>query len=630
MTLLTAESVSKRFPDSLILEKVSFALTDRDRIALVGPNGTGKTTLLELLAGLGEVDAGSIVRSRECIIDYVQQEKTAFLDLSLYDYVAEARQDLLDMHDRIEKLQHSLEGHPDDSRTLANLGDLQQRFEREGGFELENKVKTILTGLGFEQERFGEPLANFSGGEKNRAGLGRALAGKGNLLLLDEPTNHLDMESTRWLEEYLLTAPRACVVVSHDRAFLAVVAGRVWELSDGRIENYTGGFEHYLKEREERRRLAAHRYKHQQEEIARVEEFIRRNMAGQKTKQAQSRQKSLARIKRLPPPKKDSSRNKIDVKSTGRSGALVLRVSELVLGYDGLAVIKESDFELYRGDKAGLVGRNGSGKSTLIKAILGELSPVGGSIELGYNVEVAYFDQNLSDLPTAGTVLDALWEVAPSADANRTRSFLARFGYSGVDVFKSVSSLSGGEKTKLCLARMLYHPANLIILDEPTNHLDIDAREALEEGLIGYDGTLLVVSHDRAFLEKVTNKTLLLRDGRTKLYDGSYSQTEFSGQQSGAVSSKPNAQPSKQSYLAFKEQSRRRSRLKKKIETTRSEIAKSERKLLELEESLHGGIPANDWERLSEVAQMKSDTEQKILELYVELEQLTKEAGDDS
>ena len=523
MTLVAAENVSKAYNDQIILSSASFTIGNTDRVGLVGKNGIGKTTLLEILAGKTRPDNGQITKSRSCQVDYIEQEKTDYLDFTLFDFVEAARQDLLEARREISNLEDYLAANPHDDSALTRLGSLQERFEAGGGFDFENEIKIILTGLGFDENRYYDRVRNFSGGEKNRAGLARVLAGNGNLLLLDEPTNHLDIESTAWLEEYIKKLDKACIIVSHDRAFLTATVSEVWEMAFGEIERYAGGFEQYLSERHERKRLAEHHYRHQQQEIKRIEEFIRRNMAGQKTKQAQSKLKYLNKIKRLPPPKQDASGPAIQVESSGRSFAHVLSVEDMVAGYGDTPVVEDVSFDIYRGEKVALVGRNGSGKSTLLKTLIGELEPVSGTVKLGNRVDVAYFDQDLSDLDLNSTVLDSLWEEDPMAEAGKIRSFLARFGFIGDDVFKMIGSLSGGEKTKLSLAKLLYNPANFIILDEPTNHLDIYAREALEKALNEYTGCLLVVSHDRYFLTKTVNRVMHVNNGQLSIYNGNFS-----------------------------------------------------------------------------------------------------------
>ncbi|MDH4155699.1 MAG: ABC-F family ATP-binding cassette domain-containing protein [candidate division Zixibacteria bacterium] len=423
------------------------------------------------------------------------------------------------------------------------------------------------------------------------------------------------------MEEYLHNTAKSYIAVSHDRAFLTAVTSKVWEINLGRLDQYACGFDGYLRERAERRRLHAHRYKHQQEEIKRLEEFVRRHMAGQKTKQAQSKLKYLGRIKRLPPPQTDGRGPSIRVNTSGRSYAHVMALENVSVGYGPTTVVAGIGLDLYRGDKIGIIGRNGSGKTTLLRSLIGELAPIEGDIKLGNNVEVAYFDQELSDLKPDLTVIDNLWELDPGAEIGRIRSFLGRFGFTGDDGFKVVRSLSGGEKTKLSLARLLYHPANFIIFDEPTNHLDIDSREALEQALNDYDGSCLVVSHDRYFLDRVVNKIAHIADGHIKVYDGNYA--EFREQTTETVdTAKPKESKSKDTYRAFKEESRRRSRYKKELQSLKARIVNQEREAARLEREINQGIPRSDWEMLHDASERKKQVEETLLELYARLEEL--------
>ncbi len=626
MTLVAVEHISRKFNSQVILDDVSFPIQDSDRIGLVGRNGIGKTTLLEMLAGKQEPDSGTVVRAKGTIVDYVEQEKDEYLEFTIFDFVAAARQDILDLRKEIARLEHHLEKQPHDEEALQQLGSLHQKFEALNSHALENDISTILLGLGFPLSRHHDKLKHLSGGEKNRAGLARLLAGRGNLLLLDEPTNHLDIESTMWLEQYLKQLNAACMVVSHDRAFLSNTVDQIWEIGFGKIDVYHGGFEKYLVDRDERKRLHEHKYRHQQEEIKRLEDFVRRNMAGQKTRQAQSKLKYLARIERIPPPKGDGKGPLIRVESSGRSFNHVLAVENLSLGYNGFPVVQDVQFDLFRGDKVGLIGRNGSGKSTILKALLGEIAPLEGSLRLGTNVDVAYFDQELSDLNLSATVVDNLWELDPTADVNKIKTFLARFGFSGEASLKATAALSGGEKTKLCLARLLYYPANLIIMDEPTNHLDIDAREALEEALREYDGTLLIVSHDRYFLDAVINRVLHIDRGRVRSYNGNYSYfREKSTPTPVQQSAKSKEASGKQSYLELKEQSRKKTKQKRELQSLRSRIADHEKELERLEADISANIPRHDWEALQRASDRKQEVENLLIDEMAQLEQMEAE-----
>ncbi len=622
MTLLASQHISKKFDDQIILEDVSFTIQSHEKIGLTGKNGSGKTTLFEILTGRMEVDEGSITRSKVCKIDYIPQEKTEHLESTLFDFVSSARSDLLQMRQRIMEHEEYLARNPEDSKIVEEMGILQAKFEANDGFDFENKISNILEGLGFLKNRHADPIKNFSGGEKNRAGLAYALAGNGSMILLDEPTNHLDIESTHWLEEYLASLNKSYIVISHDRAFLNVTVNKVWEISHGKIDNYVGNFEKYLENREQRRALQEHRYKHQQAEIKRIEDFVQRNMAGQKTKQAQSKLKYLNRIKRLQLPKSDGKQHAIKMESSGRSYAHVLSVHDVALGYGNEIVVQNLNFDVYRGDKIGLIGKNGSGKSTILKALVGELAPIEGEIKLGANVEVAYFDQELDDLNQQMNVIDSLWEMDPMVDSGRMRSFLARFGFSGDDAFKPILALSGGEKTKLSLARLLYHPANFTIFDEPTNHLDIDSRNTLEKALLEYEGSCLVVSHDRYFLDKIATKIFYLDGSHLRIFDGNYSYFKEKTDNRSTTTVKYKDENRKDAYIEFKEKSKQRTKLKRDIKTTREEIEKFEIELEQVIENLKSNIPASDWEKLQQATERKNELEDTILQLIHKLEEL--------
>jgi len=621
MTLLTADAISKTFADKLIFKNISFAVTSTDRIGLVGKNGVGKTTLFEAIVGNLTPDTGTVSRAKTCRIEYVLQETNRFQELTLFDFVLSARNDLLELRRQITELEHFVTNNTEDKAAIERLGQVQHIFEINGGFNLENDIAAILHGLGFPEERHRERLQNFSGGEKNRAALGRILAGHGNLLLLDEPTNHLDIVSTTWLEEFLRKNDKAYIIVSHDRAFLNASVDNVWELSHGRLNTYVGGFEKYLSERNQRRELQQHQYKHQRQEIERIEEFIRRNMAGQKTKQAQSKLKYLQRLKRIEAVKSDNSKTSITMTSSGRSFGHVLSAVDVTLGYGDITVLNNLNFDLYRGDKVALIGRNGSGKTTLIKALIGELAPSQGEIKIGSKVDVAYFDQELENLKPELTVLESAWQLDPMVESGMVRSYLARFGFTGDEPLTRISALSGGEKTKLSLALLLYHPANFLILDEPTNHLDLDSREALEAALLNYDGTCLIVSHDRYFLDRIATKVLHIENGQLRTYDGNYS---YFMDKVGKITApiKTKAQSAKAAFIEFKEKSKRIAKHEREIKNTREKIEALEKELLRLEDQLNFEVPKTDWEKLHTLAQNKKNLEEQILSLYEKIGEL--------
>jgi ATP-binding cassette subfamily F protein 3 len=623
MTLLAGENLVKEFDGREIFKDLSFSITETDRIGLVGPNGIGKTTLFELMAGRLTPDSGNITRAKNCALSYLEQEFSGANEVTLFDYVSAARSDLLSLRAEINRVEQELEERPESRPLLEKLGELQHQFETAGGYDFEAEIKAILMGLGFAEFRFRSRLSSFSGGEKNRASLARILAGRGTLILLDEPTNHLDIDSTIWLEQYLAGLSKAYIIVSHDRTFLNNTVNKVWELTGRKIEQYFNGFEKYLTEREERHSHIEHWYKHQQEEIKRIEEFIRRNMAGQKTKQAQSKMKYLSRIKRIALPVDERRGISFTLDSGERSFNLVLAAEQADFGYGHRPVVRDVSFNLYRGDRVGLIGANGAGKTTILKSILGELDLLEGTVSLGQKVDVAYFDQELSDLNDDNAVLDELWQVDPMTEAGRLRTFLARFGFRGDDVVKKISVLSGGEKTKLALAKLLFLPANFLIFDEPTNHLDIESRQALEEALRNYQGTYLVVSHDRYFLDRVAQRILAIEKGTIRLFEGNYSYFKEKKEAETVKPERKAASPEKiREYADFKKLSQTKGRIKKELRSTESKIRDHETILHRLENDIAYNIPKTDWEKLTDAYKEKERIEDILLELYNRLEEL--------
>ncbi|HSH00254.1 MAG TPA: ABC-F family ATP-binding cassette domain-containing protein [candidate division Zixibacteria bacterium] len=619
MALITAEKIAKRFDETTALDSVSLLVNSGERIALVGRNGIGKSTLLNILAGRIAPDSGAVYRSKGLRIDYVEQELGRYSALPLVEFVAQARQDLQRLHETLRETEHRLADDPHNEETLAQYDRWHAEYVSAGGFEFETELELTLAALGFPRAGWERELASFSGGEQNRAALARALLGAGDLLLLDEPTNHLDIESTEWLEKKLAGAERAVILVSHDRAFLTALATVVWDLSFGKIEIYHHGFAAYLSESAERRQRRRKEFERQQAFIERTEAFIRKNLAGQKTKQAQSRRTQLAKLKRIEAPRGDERAPQMTVAESGRSFAHVLAVRDLAVGYNGAAILEEIDFDLYRGERVALIGPNGSGKSTLLKTLLGELEPLSGEARLGAKVDVGYFDQSLGELELSLNALEHLWAIDQLADQGSLRSYLARFGFYGDDTLRPVETYSGGEKTKLSLALLMYQPANFLIFDEPTNHLDIESRQALEEALCAYTGAALIVSHDRAFVEAVAVKTLAVEDGIVREYAGPYSYVLQKREERRAAQQQA-VTKDKTEYLSFKDRSRRRAALEKRIRSLASKITDHERELAALERALSGEIPKNDWERLTETSAAKSELEQTILELYQEQE----------
>ena len=498
-----------------------------EHVGLVGRNGAGKSTIFRLVRGDETADRGDVVRARGVKLGLLDQHVHFKPGWTVHESALAAFGRLQQIEHEMHELEHRMADAGDDlEKILERYSDLQHEFELEGGFEYAARAEAILQGLGFERDMWSLETEKLSGGQQNRLGLACLLLAAPDVLLLDEPTNHLDVNAVEWLEEFLQGYPAAYVIISHDRYFLDRCCKRIIELENGRASNYTGNYSAYLVEREERREAQQRAYDNQQQLIAKTEEFIRRNIAGQKTKQAKSRRKMLEKLERLDAVPHDQSSGDFRLQAIERTGNHVLTVNELAIGYPGKLLAKDIRFILRRGECLGIIGPNGSGKTTFLRTILNKLEPLAGEVRWGTKVQIGYYAQQLDDLDDRNEIIMELRRVAPStATAGELRSFLAKFLFTGDDVYKHVRDLSGGEKGRLALAKLIYSRVNVLVLDEPTNHLDIPSREALEEALSAYEGTIVTISHDRYFLDRVATQILALDGlGGAEHYDGDYTE----------------------------------------------------------------------------------------------------------
>jgi len=525
--LFRLSEVHKSYGTQDVLRGTSLQVNPGEHVGLVGRNGAGKSTIFRLVRGEETADRGEVVRARGVKLGLLDQHVHFKPGSTVHESALAAFGRLQQIEHEMHELEHRMAEAGDDlEKILERYSDLQQEFEHEGGFEYAARAESILQGLGFDREMWSMETEKLSGGQQNRLGLACLLLASPDVLLLDEPTNHLDVNAVEWLEEFLQGYAAAFVIISHDRYFLDRSCRRIIELENGRAANYTGNYSDYLVEREERREAQQRAYDNQQQLIAKTEEFIRRNIAGQKTKQAKSRRKMLEKLERLDAVRRDQSSGDFRLQAIERTGNHVLTVTDLAVGYPDKLLAEKIAFILRRGECLGIIGPNGSGKTTFLRTILNKIQPIAGEVRWGTKVQIGYYAQQLDDLDDRNEIIMELRRVAPStATAGELRSFLAKFLFTGDDVYKHVRDLSGGEKGRLALAKLIYSRVNVLVLDEPTNHLDIPSREALEEALSAYEGTIVTISHDRYFLDRVATQILALDGvGGAEHYDGDYTE----------------------------------------------------------------------------------------------------------
>ena len=523
MALLVASHLAKYFGADDIFTNLSLALHAGERVALVGLNGCGKSTLLDIIAGVTETDGGTVTIARDIRLGYLPQQPDFREDGTLWEAMEAVLAGLQARQAQLRRLE-ALMASPDDAereRAIGRYGRELEAFERDGGFTYEARIGQVLGGLGFAVDEFHEPVAHLSGGQKTRALLARLLLEEPDVLLLDEPINHLDLEGIEWLEDQLKVWKGGLIVVAHDRAFLDTVATRVLEMSHGALESYTGNYSAYAMQRGQRVAHQMAEYKAQKRHIEETEEYIRRYMAGQRSSQAKGRLKRLERVERLNRPIEDSRIN-LNLQTTLRSGDLVLGLYDLAAGYEPQKpLVTVDEVEVRRGQCVALVGPNGSGKTTLLRTILRRLRPLAGRVRIGAAVRIGYFAQVQDHLVPGKSVLDTLLDAGMGSIAE-TRSFLARYGFRGDDVFKDVGVLSGGERSRVAIAILSLSKANFLLLDEPTNHLDIRSQEVLQDVLQAFTGTILMVSHDRYLIHEVATQVWAIADNQLHVFDEGY------------------------------------------------------------------------------------------------------------
>jgi len=530
MILMQLNAISKAFGADNILSNIKLEVKELDRIAIVGRNGSGKSTLLKIMAGVLSYDSGELIKPKDLSLGYLSQQmeidsgKTIWNELlSVFDALQKQEIELRHIEKQLENA--SSFSSEEYEKLLSDYDQLQQAFQTGGGYTYESEVKSVLTGLNFHSFDYDTEISELSGGQKTRLALGKLLLQKPQLLILDEPTNHLDIATLSWLESYLNSYPGAVVIVSHDRYFLDKTVSIVYEISRHKTKKYHGSYSKFLEQKALNYEQDVKEFEKQQTEIKEMEDFIQRNIArASTTKRAQSRRKQLEKMERIDRPLGEESSASFSFEAAKRSGNDVLKLENLSLQYEGdqAPIFENANLQVSRGERIVLIGANGVGKTSLLKIIIGKLKAATGNVQLGTNVQIGYYDQEQADLSTNKTVLQEIWDEHPLVMEKDIRTVLGNFLFSGDDVLKPVNTLSGGEKARLALAKLMMQKANLLILDEPTNHLDIDSKEVLEAALMDFPGTILFVSHDRYFINRITDQVAEMKKDGITIYLGDY------------------------------------------------------------------------------------------------------------
>ena len=632
MIILQANKIERSFAGDVLFENINLQVDERDRIALVGRNGAGKSTLLKILVGEEEPTSGEINKKKDISLSYLAQDSRFESENTIYDEMLHVFDDLRSTEKQLRKMELEMgeKTGAELDKLMSDYDRLSEEFRQAGGFTFEADIRVILNGFKFDEPMWQMKIAELSGGQNTRLALAKMLLEKPNLLILDEPTNHLDIETIAWLENYLVNYSGSLIIVSHDRYFLDKVATITLDLTKHSLDRYVGNYSSFVEQKEQKLVTEAKNYEKQQKEIAALEDFVNRNLVrASTTKRAQSRRKQLEKMERLDKPEAGSKSANMTFHSDKTSGNIVLTVENAAIGYDGEILSEPINLDLRKMNAVAIVGPNGIGKTTFIKSIVDQIPFIKGEKRFGANVEVGYYDQTQSKLTPSNTVLDELWNDFRLTPEVEIRNRLGAFLFSGDDVKKSVGMLSGGEKARLLLAKLSMENNNFLILDEPTNHLDIDSKEVLENALIDFDGTLLFVSHDRYFINRVATQVLELSENGSTLYLGGYdyyvekkTELEATQMQEVLLTNQEKETSPVNDYQAQKESQKELRKLMRQIENLETEIEELETQSQAISEQM---LETNDAEKLMELQVELDKISHRQEEAMLEWEELSEQ-----
>ena len=632
MIILQANKIERSFAGEVLFDNINLQVDERDRIALVGKNGAGKSTLLKILVGEEEPTSGEINKKKDISLSYLAQDSRFESENTIYDEMLHVFDDLRRTEKQLRQMELEMgeKSGEDLNKLMSDYDRLSENFRQAGGFTYEADIRAILNGFKFDESMWQMKIAELSGGQNTRLALAKMLLEKPNLLVLDEPTNHLDIETIAWLENYLINYSGALIIVSHDRYFLDKVATITLDLTKHSLDRYVGNYSRFVELKEQKLATEAKNYEKQQKEIAALEDFVNRNLVrASTTKRAQSRRKQLEKMERLDKPEAGKKSANMTFQSEKTSGNVVLTVENAAIGYDGEVLSQPINLDLRKMNAVAIVGPNGIGKSTFIKSIVDQIPFIQGEKRFGANVEVGYYDQTQSKLTPSNTVLDELWNDFKLTPEVEIRNRLGAFLFSGDDVKKSVGMLSGGEKARLLLAKLSMENNNFLILDEPTNHLDIDSKEVLENALIDFDGTLLFVSHDRYFINRVATHVLELSENGSTLYLGDYdyyvekkAEVEMSQTEETSTSNQVKEASPVNDYQAQKESQKEVRKLMRQIESLEAEIEELESQSQAISEQM---LETNDADKLMELQAELDKISNRQEEAMLEWEDLSEQ-----